>query len=466
MNMQIADILKGEDMNDFLIDCAMGEKGFKKFCERVLQLEIMDFHLEWFNAYHYRRRSCIIAATGHGKTWVIGMAYTLWYIFFNRQKQVLIVAHNLEHAMKILESIRDGIENNELLQSLKPKQSVWTKTELNTTTGCKVFCKACTPNIRGVHVDRILCDEAALFSDPLLFYTIIVPRATRKKGHICVISTPASELDLTMQLIENKQYWAEVYPAEDEAGNILWPSVFSRKDLDRIRDEIGEYAYNREYLCKPLPIGTPLYPPELVKKALNMKLKLYQYEKGIKIKDNCIYMIGCDFAISGSKQAAWSAFIAVEKNYDTNKIIIKEMIRKKGYDTKVQATIIEKLTRKWHGRQIWIDSSTFGQTYLQNLRKEKGLPVVAKNFDRNTRTDLLINLRNAMDKGWLVIPFNKEDQNTMELSGQLKKELLSMAADSTEKTHQTTFKSYGETSDMVMALALAVTGAVKQMKMW
>ena len=158
------EILQGEQLHTFLMKCSMD---FKLWCNRVIQdptdhskgLSIQPFHMEWFNSVHTKPRSCIRAPREHGKTLLLGAAYPLWVVFFNQFKEILIVSNTLEQSTKVLEVIKETIRQNKLLDKLIPvdKDATWSKTEIHTSTRCKIFCKPNNDNIRGSHVNYVIC---------------------------------------------------------------------------------------------------------------------------------------------------------------------------------------------------------------------------------------------------------------------------------------------------------------------
>ena len=163
-------IPEGMSLEEFLLRC---RTDFKFWCERVIQtpenhekgLIIKPFHLEWFRAFYKKERSCIIAPRGSGKTEILGVAFSLWIAFFNQFQEFLIISRTMEQSTKLLERIKLTIQENELLRKLVPKkfELAWSKTEINTSTRCKIFCKPYTEAVRGVHVDYVLLDEASTY---------------------------------------------------------------------------------------------------------------------------------------------------------------------------------------------------------------------------------------------------------------------------------------------------------------
>lgn len=451
------EILQGEDMDSFLMKCSMD---FKLWCNRVIQdpidhakgLSIQPFHMEWFNSVHTKNRSCIRAPREHGKTLLLGAAYPLWITFFNQFKEILIVSNSLDQSTKVLEVIKETIRQNELLDKLIPvdKDATWSKTEIHTSTRCKIFCKANNNNIRGSHVDIVICDEPATYRDKEIFWRVITPTVQIKKGHICVIGTPESEYDLLADIMANPAYNSKTYTAEYMDKGVrkpLWPEKFTLKRLDKLKIEIGVDSYKKEYMCDPIPDKSQVFHSNWIHEATNYDIGFTDPE------DGGLYYIGADFAMSRGKKADYSVFCLVERTKD-NKIIIRHMERYKGLPHKTQEQKLISMWKKWKPKRLNLDESTFGRIITDNLRLE-GLPIIGTSFTPIERHMLLAYLQNQFEKNRIVIP-RKAGGLTVYLTKVLMEELSKFGYVTNRRTGSISFKSLGLHDDTVIALALAV----------
>ena len=191
----IDDICKGESLDKVLLKAAV-DPGY--FMERVLGYEYKpkDFHIEWFNAFLNNKRSCIVAPRGHGKTEVLGVAFFCYIALFKQNKTMILISKTLDMSKEIMRRVKNTIDNNELLLSLKPDryENIWTKTEIHTSTGCILICRPYGKNIRSWHVNYVLLDEAAFYEDKSSFYFDILPVVNTHDGNLMVISTPQTNI--------------------------------------------------------------------------------------------------------------------------------------------------------------------------------------------------------------------------------------------------------------------------------
>ena len=158
----------------------------------------------------------------------------------------------------------------DLIPSKANMEKAWSKTEIHLTNGSKVYVKAYTPSIRGLHVDYVLCDEAGEYEDFDIFYSVISPTVVAKKGIIVVIGTPTSEVDLLSQLEDKKAYFCKSYKMRDPEGNYLWPDKFGKDVEKEVIDSQGDASFEKEYLLNPrAQADSALYPPMVVSECFD-----------------------------------------------------------------------------------------------------------------------------------------------------------------------------------------------------
>lgn len=427
---------------------------FKRFAEKLLNLSIKPFHLEWVKAFYNNPRNVIISHRGSGKTTILGVAFPLWIVTFKLNKTFLIVSANMRESTKIISQIRNYINSVEYLSALKPSSSEyhWTKQDLHTTTNCRILCRPYTQNIRGVHVDYILADEASQFQDTSIYYSAIVPMVAHKNGHIMVIGTRQTETDLLGQLIEKESgYFYKSYPVIDtKTKKPLWPEKFSIKKIKQIKKDIGNTDFAREYLNLVVPKERQVFPPELVAKALDSSIALDS-----KFNPDSNYYLGCDLALS--PHGDYSVFTTIENLED--KLYIRNVFRRKGMNFHNQINKIVDLHSLYQYKNVTIDESNWGPVLLDELRR-KHIPVSGVKFTPENRNNLINNLRRIFESEQIVIPYSK-DNDTRTIVQPIIKELTRILS-STTKSGMDTYKTIGKYDDCVMSLALACYSATKQ----
>jgi len=449
------DILKGEMLEDVLLKARLDPAVFFKrilgYGEEEGTYELKDFHIEWFNTFLHNKRSVIVAPRGFGKSEVLGVGFFLYVALFMKDKQMLIVSKTDSMAKELVSRVRNTINNNELLLTLKPAshELVWTKNRIMTNTGCVLFSKTYNENVRTWHVHYILCDEAALYEDKSVFYSAILPMVNTYDGNLMVISTPRTFVDLVAELSKKPMYVYKHYSAyKDYAHKIpLWPERFPHKKLQEIRAEQGDLKFATEYLCKPMTSETAVIPPQLIERACDESRVMSLDVGDIR---NKLFVFSADFAMAA--KGNYSVFLLGE--VEKGKLIIRWMERPlRGTSKDVQIDTIKRIHSMVPFQYGICDNGSFGRIIVEELQA-MGLPIDGIDF-QNKKDDLIIDLRKAFEANKIVIPTNTEDAYTKKMSDILIKELSELGQVLT-KTGKITFKGMGSYDDAAMALAMLV----------
>jgi len=451
------DILQGEPQEDWIIraytDVAV-------FAREGIGLDIQPFHEDWLRLALTNPRVSIEAPTGFGKTTMLAIVVPLYLAYFKRDKQALIVSKSLPQAKRILEEFKKTIDDNEMLLDLRPErhEHTWTKQQIVTTTGFRMICRPYSENIKGEHVDYVLCDEAASYKDHEIFFRFVTTRAAAKKGTVCCISTPDNIADLMQVLKTKKDYVCRTYRSISKKGVPLWPNRFSVERLNKLRKEIGEPAFQREYLCNPQAVREgSVFPPNMVHKAFNYG----ETFSTISLGDGPIF-IGADFAISKGSRADFDAYTVIQRV--GSKIVLLHGERHKGFPLHAKVRRLGELADRYKEQLIFIvcDPSMIGDAVIEGLR-QNGYPTKKASFDAQNRGKMLMSLRKAFETGEMVLPYSPDDMEAQNFVNVLAGELIQIVERRSPATQVLTFVSEGAHDDTVMSLA-ASSNAISRQK--
>lgn len=428
---------------------------FKYWCENVVQrwdksdefLQIKEFHLEWFNMFYNNENNCVEAPRGSGKSVVLAVAFPLWLFFFKRDQQFLVVSQTQKQAMDLLDRFKTTIQNNELLQSLIPKgRGGWTKTELNTTTGCRMFSKPYSDAIRGVHINWFLADEGGTYKDLNIFWSALMPTITSKRGHAMVIGTPMTFTDLLAELKKNAEFKFKRYTAIVEDGKSYWPERYPLERLESKRRQMGDLKFNREYLCNVVSSEISLYPQDIIARCCDDEAAFEYFGK-----EDAVYYIGVDFAMVAGGD--YTVITVVRQMESEDRLKVVNIKRFRGKHWKAQLALIQDICEEYKPKKILVDESSFGKTFLAEL-KDMQLPVKGFNFTLKTKNDLLTHLRSLMESTKVLIPRSDKDSATRSNTDTLISELGGFIPHETQGK-MNTYTSTKKHDDTVMSLALA-----------
>ena len=452
-------ILKDDEETLFNDKCFLD---LRLWAERVFGFQIKPFHLEWFNILNNHRFSVIKAFRGSGKTTILGVVFPLWLCWYRPGTHILFTASELKQATKILDEVKEEIENNEFLNELMPPNpSTWRATELKMTNGSRIFCKAYTKHIKGVHVNYVFCDEIQDCADRDIFNKAIAPTVNQKRGTICAVGTPDNPGDLLEELSHRSEYKAKSYPVILKPGVSRWPEKFPIDEIERIRKRDGEHSFQTQYMMNSNIEGEgAVYPADWVSNCFDYKERFTNQP----LHEDSMCILGADFAMSKGMRADFDAYVVVEKI--SNKVIIRWGERHKGLSKDAKIQRLGELYKKFKPTRMVLDPSNIGDTIIQELR-QKAYPVEAGEFHSRARNKLLVNLITMIqpDKNGdseLVIPRDPEDSLTLSFTTKLIEELISFREQKSLATNMTSIISKAPHDDTVMALALACKGAADQ----
>jgi hypothetical protein len=459
------------DMNltEFLYKC---KTDFKFWCNVVLedlfQKEyggIQDFQLEWYKDIEENSRVVILAPSGFAKSTVLAIAYPLWIAFTKTNKQIMIISKTLPQSLRLLEIIRVTIDNNELLQELRPQNAdkSWSKQALRTSTNCRIFVRPFSINVKGERVDYVILDEAASYERPEIYLDYIVPRLN-PKGKVALISTPESPVDLMARL--NKKgldYIHKTYPAiiyVNGKKKAIWSERFPLEKLEKLKLELGENYFEKNFMCNPkAEEENAIFTYKMIEDCFDYDRKFTFSTEG-----GSIY-IGVDLAVSTGPRADYDCFIVVERK--AGYIIIRHGEVHRGWSIESKVNRIYELAKIYQEKlvNIIIDQSGIGSAIINDVRN-MGFSVKAQDFHPTNRNQLLMNLKRVLESKSLVIPFNQDDALTQTFAKRLALELVKFKEVNTDKsgTRLTSAKyvSTGTHDDTVMALAMACIGASQE----
>jgi hypothetical protein len=157
----------------------------------IVKMELYDYQHKMVNTYHNNRRVIFLTARQQGKT-SVSAAYFVWFVLFNDNKSVAVLANKQNTADEIMARIRMAYEN--LPKWLQQGVKSWNKRSIELENGSKVFGSATSSSgIRGKSISLLYIDEFAFVENNLAeeFFTAVYPTITAGKDtKIFMTSTP------------------------------------------------------------------------------------------------------------------------------------------------------------------------------------------------------------------------------------------------------------------------------------
>ncbi|HUW48453.1 MAG TPA: terminase family protein [Patescibacteria group bacterium] len=451
---------------------------FPFFCEKVLSLEMTGYHQEICSLPGLHKYLCIIMPRGHGKTQIFSIAFPLWKLFTEKDKEICLVSSTIDQSRKIFSKMQYVLETNPFFKSLLPTDrrspggGSWNSSQITTTNHNLFYNKPFNSSARGMQPNYIIYDDLLRDVEDMTvaketYWSVFYPAGQAVNCRHIIVGTPIGLDDLYADLQKKEGKGWHVYKrsavSEDEKGNWikpLWPQRFTLERLYEMRESMNPTRFEREMMCRPRPVGDVLFPQEMILNATDDNLEFSSEVKGISY-------VGADFAMSTKSSGDFNVFVVVDdqpgevykKKTDkgiveiNDPVIVRTAMRFRG--NMGQTEKIKSLYDQYHCARAIGDNSGVGAKFVKELQDEQVF-VDAQDFQPAKRNMLLMGLRGLLEKNRLVIPSGPESSYFTDI---LIRELSGFRLTKNNMTGHESWKSNLDHDDTVMALAMAVKHA-------
>lgn len=389
------------------------------FYNTVLGYDAPWFVKEWFDYALKKRLLLVQSSRGHGKS-TFARGYILWHCLFTPKTEVLIYSHNKLLAKDILKEIKKEFAKPVVEKFQPTDRDVWTKEYIQLVNESEISISSVGAASRGKHPNIVCADDVLSETSTISFGAIEdwftgtvanLPVPEKPPGQILIIGTPFTHTDLYSKLQQNPEYTCLKYPAiaEDNdtlkhypPGNdgILWPERRGRAYLDAKREELqDDLKFAREYLLRPLDIGSAVYPYNIVEKAQQLGKDRALWVTGAPPEGR--YYVGVDLAISQSKDADYTVILVGQLRGD-EKIEIVYIARDHFTKSETESEI-RKVVNLFKPAVVNIESNQFQASLIEELRL-KGLPVNGIQLHAQNKHDMCMFTRLQFQNERIVIP--------------------------------------------------------------
>jgi len=211
--------------------------------EGFIPFKLRGYQKSLIEAFHRERRVILLSPRQSGKT-ITSAAYVLWYVFFNPDKTVAILANKAPIAREILARIVAAYETIPFF--LQPGAKVLNKGSIELGNKSRIIASATSSTaIRGYSINLLLLDEFAFVENAEEFFKSTFPTISSGKETKIVISSTPNGLNLFYKLFTEAQAKKnEFYPF-----NIEWHQVPGRDEKWKKEQEeiLGENGFRQEY---------------------------------------------------------------------------------------------------------------------------------------------------------------------------------------------------------------------------
>ena len=238
----------------------------------LVNFDLYDFQASMVNKFHDNRFNIAKLPRQSGKSTVV-TAYLLWYVLFNDNVNVAILANKAATAREMLQRLQLSYEN--LPNWMQQGVVNWNRGSLELENGSKIMAASTSASaVRGMSFNIIFLDEFAFIPTHIAdeFFSSVYPTiSSGKSTKVIIISTPKG-----MNMFYKLWHDAEKGKNEYTTTEVHWSQVPGRDAewKEQTIKNTSEEQFNQEFECEFLGSVNTL--------ITSSKLKVLPYDDPIK----------------------------------------------------------------------------------------------------------------------------------------------------------------------------------------
>lgn len=417
---------------DFIKEIA--EYDYLLFFEQILKYIVKDFHRK-FAEQVYAGRAITLAPRGVGKSHFFSVSLSIWLAYYHKSKFTMILSETEDQAKRILEEIKQIIEDNPLLKEAlmiekSSKDSVWNKNEIKLKNGCTIKAKSFGAKLRGNHPTTIILDDVLSNQNSLTkqqredlfnYYAQTIRPMATKNARILFVGTAQHKDDLLHKLGQSKSFkFLKLKAYDEETGVSIWPEQLPKEELEDYKRTYGIVSFEKEFQNNPMSDKLSLFPLYVLEKCLDEKLSYSKdYYGAQKV------FLGADFSQVGVKEGDFTVITAVRQDANgTLTLLNYERFRDNPDEEQMfvdrQIETVSRMCRIYNVTLGMLESNAFQKIYSDFFKKKTNLPLKGNLVTRSGKSSLesgLPALRILFENGKVKFPYKtaEDRQKTEEI---------------------------------------------------
>ncbi len=311
------------------------------------------------------RRVIIKAGRQVGKTTMV-VATLLWYIIFNEDKTVAILANKAKTSREILARLKIAYE--ELPLWLQQGVKVWNKGDIELENNSRVLADSTASTaIRGFSISFLYLDEFAFVPNNIAeeFFSAVYPTITSGTSSKILISSTPNGMNHFYSM------WNESVSGKNgfTAIEASWREVPGRTQewAEEQRRVLGDDKYLQEMECEFQGSSGTLISGFVLKSLTWRKPEVDATVPGLSIyerpMDGRVYTLVADTA--HGKGQDYSAFVVIDIAAVPYRVVAKYM--NNTIPPVVFPSIIQKIGKYYNDAYILVENNDIGSQILQSL---------------------------------------------------------------------------------------------------
>ena len=242
--------------------------------EGLVPFDLYDFQEEMVGKFHENRFNIAKLPRQSGKSTIV-TSYLLWYVLFNPNVNVAILANKAATAREMLQRLQLSYES--LPKYLQQGILQWNRGSLELENGSKIMAASTSASaVRGMSFNVIFLDEFAFIPNHIAdqFFSSVYPTiSSGKSTKVIIISTPHG-----MNMFYKLWHDAERGTNEYIPTEVHWSEVPGRDEVwkEQTIKNTSEQQFRVEFECEFLGSVDTLISPS--------KLRIMPYDEPLKEK--------------------------------------------------------------------------------------------------------------------------------------------------------------------------------------
>jgi len=365
------------------------DKGF-------VQISLYPFQRQAVKDINDNRRVIVKAGRQVGKTTMV-VGYILWYILFNEDKFVAILANKAPTAREILNRIKIAYES--LPMWLQQGVRVWNKGDIELENNCRVMATSTASNtIRGFSISLLYLDEFAFVPSNIAdeFFTSVYPTiSSGTQSKILISSTPNGMnhyYRMWTEAIENQNGFIHI-----EAN---WRQVPGRDQAwaDDQRRILGEEKFLQEMECEFMGSAGTLISAQALK-SLAFVTPVHTSDNGIKVYEQPVqgrnYVLIAD--TSRGKGLDYSAFLVLDVSSVPYKLVAS--YKNNNISPMVYPMVIKRIGDYFNSAYVLIEINDNGQQVVDTLFEDYDYENILSTVELKNKVGLTWGYGNKSNRG-------------------------------------------------------------------
>ncbi len=322
----------------------------------LIPFDMYDFQVDMTRKFHDNRFNIAKLPRQSGKSTIV-TSYLLWYVLFNANVNVAILANKAATSREMLQRLQLSYEN--LPKWLQQGILQWNRGSLELENGSKIMAASTSSSaVRGMSFNVIFLDEFAFVPNHIAdqFFSSVYPTiSSGKSTKVIIISTPHG-----MNMFYKLWHDAEKGKNEYIPTEVHWSAVPGRDAAwkEQTIKNTSEQQFKVEFECEFLgSVDTLINPSKLRTMPYTDPIK---QSKGLAVYENVIpehnYIITVDVARGTSND--YSAFMVM----DTTTLPYKVVARYRNNEIKpiVFPNIIVDVAKNYNNAYILCEVNDIG----------------------------------------------------------------------------------------------------------